>query len=344
MGHAIWRWLEFHDIDAECLFSGQGLSRQDLQPHSARVPGRKWDAIVTSALEQLDNSCVGLSAARCWHPSDLGALGYAWLASSTLRTAFQRMARYMKVVGERGTLSLQDTANGFRASFHLARCEPTPREIIVDFAMSVMFDMARVNFGKSLLASEVTLQRERPGCAARYADFFGCEATFSAMQDSFTLTAADTDSPLPSANRQLAGVHDQILVQQLAALNRDDIVTRTRAIILDNLTTGNISTEKIARELHMSSRTLTRRLESRGHAVAETDRRNPSRTGRTLFRRSGKHALRDCVPARFRPTEFTDTRGKPLVRRITKYLPPDTGRPADRLGDSHSDNRPTFSI
>lgn len=264
MGHVIWRWLGLNGLDAERLFTVQGLSKQDLQSHSERVPSDKWEAIVSSALDQIEDSCVGLSAARCWHPSDLGALGYAWLASSTLRTAFQRMARYMKVVGERASLVTHDSAKGFKATLLQYRSDRVLCEIIADFAMSLMLDMARMNFGKSLKAVEITLQRQRPDCADAYVEFFGCEVQFAATEDSFTLAFADIDSPLPSANRQLAGVHDQILMQQLAALDKDDIIARCQAIILENLTTGTVSTAGIAKELHMSPRTLTRRLEQKG--------------------------------------------------------------------------------
>jgi len=225
---------------------------------------------------RLDDNCAGLSAARCWHPSDLGTLGYAWLASSTLRTAFQRMARYMKVVGERGSLSAQDNGKGLRSVLQQYRSDPDMRELIADFAMSLMIDMARVNFGSTLTAVEVTLQRSPPDCAKKYRDLYGCEVQFSAQEDSFTLATADVDRLLPSANKQLAGVHDQILMQQLAALDRDDIVARCQAIILENLTTGAISTRQIAEELHMSPRTLTRRLESKGtqlqHVIDDTRR------------------------------------------------------------------------
>ena len=264
MGHVIWRWLEHHELDAERLFSCQGLSRADLQSHSARVPSDKWEAIVSTAMDSFDDDCAGLSAASCWHPSDLGTLGYAWLASSTLRTAFQRMSRYMKVVGERGSLSIRDTDKGFQSVFQQKRSDPRMRELITDFAMSLMINMARANFGASLNAVEITLQRQRPGCAEEYLEFYGCEVQFSAPEDSFTLAKTDVDLPLPSANKQLAGVHDRILTQQLAALDREDIVARCQAIILENLTTGAISTSRIAQELHMSPRTLTRRLESKG--------------------------------------------------------------------------------
>lgn len=264
MGHVIWRWLELHGLNAERLFALQGLSEQDLQSHSERVPSDKWEAIVSSALEQLGDSCAGLSAARCWHPSDLGALGFAWLASSTLRTAFQRMGRYMKVVGERASLTPQDTPLGFKVSLQQYRSDRILCEVIADFAMSLILDMSRVNFGSALQPVGVTLQRQRPDCAEKYLEYFCCDVQFSATENSFTLASADIDRLLPTANRQLAGVHDQILMQQLAALDRDDIIARCQAIILENLTTGAISTERIASELHMSPRTLTRRLESKG--------------------------------------------------------------------------------
>ena len=263
MGHAIWRWLEHHDLDAEGLFARQGLTRHDLQSHSQRVPIDKWDAIALAALDCIDDDCAGLSAGACWHPSDLGTLGYAWLASSTLRTAFRRMARYVRIVGERGSLVIEDSAQGFRVTFVQRRSDGPVRELFADFAMSLMFAMARLNYGASLTAAQVSLQRERPDCIADYLDYFGCDVSFSAPRDSFTLANADMDQILPSANKQLAGVHDKILTQQLAALDREDIVARCQAIILENLTTGTLSTEKIARELHMSPRTLTRRLEAK---------------------------------------------------------------------------------
>lgn len=264
MGHVIWRWLESHGLNAEQLFAEQGLSQHDLQSHSQRVPSDKWEAIVAHAMGAIDDDCAGLAAAECWHPSDLGTLGYAWLASSTLRTAFQRMSRYMRVVGERGRLSTEDTPQGLRLSLLQRRADVSLQETIADFAMALMFAMAQMNFGASLTAKGVTLQRRRPDCAETYMKHFGCAVRFGEKEDSFTLALHDVDTPLPSANKQLAGVHDRILVQQLATLDREDIVARCQSIILENLTTGTLTTDRIANELHMSPRTLTRRLEAKG--------------------------------------------------------------------------------
>jgi AraC-like DNA-binding protein len=264
IGHVITRWLDLHGLDAQRLFAAQGLSPDDLRPHSRRVPSEKWERIIEGAFGQLTDHCAGLSAARCWHPSDLGALGYAWLASSTLRDGFQRMARYIKIVGQRVSLVAQDTPQGLCITLQQKRLDPMLAAEIADFSLSMLLDMCRVNAGTSLRPVEVTLKREMPDCVEAYADFYGCEVSFSAATDSFTLAVQDVDRPLPTANRQLAGVHDEILAQELATLQKDDIAARCKAILLEQLTTGEVSIDGVAKALHMSPRTLTRRLASQG--------------------------------------------------------------------------------
>ncbi len=128
----------------------------------------------------------------------------------------------------------------------------------------MLLDMCRVNAGTSLRPVAVTLKRERPDCAEAYADFYVSEACFSAATDSFTLAVQDADRLLPTANRQLAGVHDQILTRELATLQQDDIAARCKAALLELLTTGEVSIDGVAKALHMSPRTLTRRLAAQG--------------------------------------------------------------------------------
>lgn len=47
------------------------------QPVPQRLPSRTLDVAIALALEWTGESCFGLEAGVCWHPSDLGAVGYA---------------------------------------------------------------------------------------------------------------------------------------------------------------------------------------------------------------------------------------------------------------------------
>ena len=262
MGLLFWRWIEFYGLDAKVLFQQQGLTFQDIQSHRERIAIDRMEKIILEALVLIEDKCSGLNASRCWHPSDLGALGYAWLASSTISSALRRMERYSGIVGEKSNVTVQDTEKGLKVSFQQKPRDSLVRDLVADFIMSIALDMCRFSFGASLRPIEVSLERERPGCAERYLEFYGCDLCFSARNDSYTLAADDANQQLPTSNKQLAGLHDQVLTQQLASLRREDIATRCKAIIMGNLTTGNISIDDVARELHMSARTLTRRLES----------------------------------------------------------------------------------
>ena len=91
-------------------------------------------------------------------------------------------------------------------------------------------------------------------------DFFGCPVQFGAEENAFVLSAKDADRPLPSANRQLAATFDKMLTEELARLDKSDVVSRCRAAVLEHLSSGEGTAEDTAKQLHMSPRTLQRKL------------------------------------------------------------------------------------
>jgi AraC-like DNA-binding protein len=68
------------------------------------------------------------------------------------------------------------------------------------------------------------------------------------------------DEILVGANPELALLNDQVVIRRLARVDRDDIVARVQAVLMDQLPNGNISDESVAAELHMSVRTMHRKL------------------------------------------------------------------------------------
>ena len=66
------------------------------------------------------------------------------------------------------------------------------------------------------------------------------------------------------ANPQLARLNDQVMIEYLAKLNKDDIIDRVTAAVVDMLPSGGVADEKIAESLNMSVRSLQRRLREEG--------------------------------------------------------------------------------
>ena len=263
MGQMFRRLLELHALDAVGIARNGGIDLAAIPAPGERIEVDKIDAILGVAIPLVGDPAFGLQAARCWHPSELGVLGYAWLSSSTLRTGLERAARYSRLVGERGITEIEDTRQGLKVRFWAKRGNPAVvpvAAVVVDIVMAILFDLCRMNAGAALRPVAVTLRRRKPDAADAYERFFGCPVQFGAEESAFVLSAKDADRPLPSANRQLAATFDRMLAEELARLDKSDVVSRCRAAVLQNLSSGEGTEEDVAKQLHMSARTLQRKL------------------------------------------------------------------------------------
>jgi AraC-like DNA-binding protein len=263
MGQMFRRLLELHGLDAVGIARNAGVDLVAIPTPGERIEVDKLDAILRVAIPLVSDPVFGLQAARCWHPSELGVLGYAWLSSSTLRTGLERAARYSRLVGERGITEIEDTRQGLRVRFWAKRGNPAlvpVAAVVVDMAMAILLDLCRMNAGAALRPVAASLRRRKPDPANAYERFFGCPVQFGAEENMFVLSANDADRPLPSANRQLAATFDKMLTEELARLDKSDVVSRCRAAVLGQLSSGEGTAEDTAKQLHMSPRTLQRKL------------------------------------------------------------------------------------
>jgi AraC-like DNA-binding protein len=260
VGQVFRRLLELHGLDAVGIGRAAGVDLAEIRAPGERIEVDRIDAILRAAIPLIPDPAFGLHAARCWHPSELGVLGYAWLSSSTLRTGLERAVRYSRLIGERGVTEIQDTPQGLKVRFWANRGNPTVAAVAVDIAIAILFDLCRMNAGAALRAVAASLRRRKPDGADDYERFLGCRVEFGAAENAFVLSAREADRPLPSANRQLAAVFDKLLTEELARLDKSDVVSRCRAAVLEHLSSGEGTAEEAARELHMSARTLQRKL------------------------------------------------------------------------------------
>lgn len=254
------RVLALYGLDAKAMLARHGIDPAMLGNPDARIPSDIWDALARDAAEHIPDPAFGLLAARCWHPSNLGALGFAWLGSSTLRTGLGRVVRYWRLLGEASTMRLEESPVGLTLVLARQSADPEYGVITVDFLTSLLVDMCRMNAGSSLRPLAVRLRRQRPVGHHAYRRHFGCTVHFDADEDSITIARADADRVLPTSNRQLAATLDRVLTEQLAHLDKSNVVARCQAQLLEQLCSGEVSEQAMAMQLNMSRRTLQRKL------------------------------------------------------------------------------------
>jgi AraC-like DNA-binding protein len=259
-GQIIWRLIEHHGLAPERLFRTAGIDPKIIHDPRAHIARPKSDLLIRALAAQIPNPTFGLQAAQCWHPSNLGALGYAWLSSSTLRTALSRLVRYWRLVVADVTVRLDESPKGVKFVHIPPELDATLDAIRADIAIAILYDMCRTNFGSALSPERVAFRRAAPADTGPYEAFFGCPVSFGADANSLLISLAEADLPLPTGNRDLAAMHDRALVEQLARLDKKDVMARFRASLLERMTSGDVSEDGLARDLHMSRRSLQRRL------------------------------------------------------------------------------------
>lgn len=258
------RLLEEHGIDPEQFRKTLGIRREALCDVQARLPSHLVDVGFELATAQIGDEAFALRAAECWHPSNLGTMGYAWLSSRTLHTGLKRIERFSRILGSRISYRCSEEEDGVRLGFDHGRGDAAVGPLLTDFSLSILIAMCRLNAGRRMSPVSVDLRRPEPANPQPWQAFFGCPIAFGQPVDGFLLAGEVANAPLPSANIPLANTFDAILTEQLAALFDDDIVSRCKAHVLQHLTSGMPSAEEVAHALGLSQRSLQRRLAALG--------------------------------------------------------------------------------
>ena len=259
----LWNILESYEIDPEPLFQETSLNPELMKQSGGRYRIDNIDHLWRKAAEVIDDPCFGLKAAEVWHPSNLGALGYAMLASNSLRTSIERLVRYLGFLSDEDVMELNETEEGLRHTLVLSQRNVDKSEQN-DAALALILSICRMNYIEDLAPVSVTLIHPKPNCYARFFEYFRSPVLFAAPTYSLTLPIEAVDKILPGSHPQLAELNDQIMIKYLAKLDQDHITQKAKATIVDQLPSGSVTDETVARSLYMSSRKLQRQLKIAG--------------------------------------------------------------------------------
>jgi hypothetical protein len=109
----ILRALAARGVDSAAVAARAGIDPADLGP-DARVPRVALNRLWELAVQETGDPAFGLETSRFAAQTTFHALGYAVLASATLKEAFERLIRYRRLIGEILVLRLIDAGDRYR--------------------------------------------------------------------------------------------------------------------------------------------------------------------------------------------------------------------------------------
>ena len=264
----ILRALAAHGLDGAAIAVRAGIDPEHLGP-DARVPRAALSRLWELAVEATGDPAFGLEASRHAAQTTFHALGYAVLASATLKEAFERIIRYRRLVGDVLALRLVDAGDRYRFEIDVSADPGVPPQA-VDAVAAICVRQARaLHQPRVCNPLAVTFVRPAPLDAGPYERTFRAPVRFGAAVNALEYARADVEDALPAGNADLARGNDEVLVRYLARLEQSRVASRVQAALLDALPDGAPSKPAIARTLGMSARNLQRHLADEGTSFKE---------------------------------------------------------------------------
>lgn len=256
---SLWRTIESYGIEPSDLFEAEGIHVQLPIDPCLRLPYSKIDRLRAKAVDLCGDEAFGLRSATVYLPSQLGALGYAWHASLTLRKAFLRLERFVRILNEKATVEVKDQDASMVVT--LGMDFPTESGFARDDgALALITRMCRLVSGTHFRLQTVNFKHAEPRDIKPYFEFFACQLNFGQAENQLIIPMALADETLTGANPELAVLNDQVVIRRLASIDREDIVARVQSALVEQLPNGNVSDDSVAEALHMSVRTMHRKL------------------------------------------------------------------------------------
>lgn len=259
----LWRTLESYGIDPRGVIDEAHYRPGKRSLISKRVGFSEYDAAIARAADRVGDPAIGIRSAQFVHPSYLGALGFAWLASPNLRSALRLGQRFRRMYNRRIEIHLQELPDRVRVIYEMSE-QPARPDVVADAQLAGLLTMCRLNFGPALIPLEVRLKRPRPVDPTPWAECFGTGVAFGQDENCLSISAEDADKPLTGSNPDLAAVHEDFIERYLLKLDRQDILNRIRLGLMEQLPCGPVTEDDMADLLNMSKRTLHRRLRENG--------------------------------------------------------------------------------
>ncbi|AZD71960.1 AraC family transcriptional regulator [Pseudomonas chlororaphis] len=256
--------LEMDGLDCRALFKQIGLDYGALEDPDARFPQDSMTRLWQRAVEQSGNPAIGLNMGKVVRPASFNVAGYALMSSRTLAEGFQRLVRYQRIIAESADLSFRLLPEGYALILTVHGDHLPPTRQSAEASLACALALCGWLTGRTLQPRQVLMQGVVPVDLEPYKQAFHAPLVFNAPYDALIFERADLEAPLPTANEAMALLHDRFAGEYLARFSESRVTHKARQALCRLLPQGEPKREAVAQTLHLSQRTLQRRLQEEG--------------------------------------------------------------------------------
>ncbi|MEM1113900.1 MAG: AraC family transcriptional regulator [Pseudomonadota bacterium] len=262
--------LRAQGIDAIDVVTEVGVDPAKAANPDWRVSHEHMNRLMQYSVELTGDEAFGLLAADYLQPQALHGLGLAWLASDTVYDGLKRLVRFGRLINTGLDMSLQE--EGTLARLVMAPLLPEEQDFCHarrDYYVAMVVRMCRLTLGDFLAPVAIALDRPTPHAPERWEYHLASRVSFDHASTMLDWSLADIGEPLITGDPALARVNDEQTQIYLDSFLAQSTCRAVVARIVERLPDGMPSQQDIADELHISNRTLQRKLKEEGTSFKE---------------------------------------------------------------------------
>lgn len=257
--------LAIYDVDAEDIFSQAEIKLSD--ETQSRIPMDKMTDLWQLSVQATKNNELGLVAASLFQPAYLKSIGMAWLASANLEEGLRRFISSSQLINTAMQIELieRSTENGEEILIQYQK-RVTPEDKIkthhcaIELGIGFFLKMFRLAAGKNIPASGVYFSFDIAKDNKAYEDYFQCPVYGNQAVNGISFSKVLLTETLPTHDIELVEMNEMVINKHLASMENSDTSSKVIKMINELLPIGCPTEETIAYKLHMSKRTLQRKL------------------------------------------------------------------------------------
>ncbi len=256
--------LERTGLDVRALCRHQGLDFERLIDPDTQVPSEHLEQLWSAARRRSADRDLGLHAGERSGPSITTPLSHLLLASRDLLDAVEHAVALQRAVTSQPALSLAEVRGGWAIVLASPPGEPATARHAVEFTMVVLAGFAAFLTPGEFRPLRVEFHHPFPGDASEHERLFRCPASFGQVANRLVVATETMRRPSPHYSAAMARQLEELATRAIQQLDDPSTTHRARALIRPRLHAGDVEIAAIASRLHLSRRTLQRRLEEEG--------------------------------------------------------------------------------
>ncbi len=248
--------------------SAAGVGPAEYANPDTRIPHRLATELLTLAVAKSGDPALGLRAGERNEPGDFDALEFAGRSCVNVRESVRCGARHIRLIHDAGELTLIESEGRGTLCFRVTDGVFQPAAAN-DYIAATLVTMGRRHTGLDICPEihfahpPVTYQNE-------YERFFRTKVRFNAPHNAIVFPRDFLDAPMVAANPRISAAFELHVQKLLNCLQQSSTLSdKVRALVVGELSHGDVSMGAIARKVAMSVPTLRRRLEAEGITYSE---------------------------------------------------------------------------